>query len=160
MIRLAFCCALLAAAPAAGQTRTYAGPYPAKPDVPYLLHASTLLETETAEAKEEKRKDQTAFVITGAASPARTPLAEPIFLLKAEKLAPEKLELYRLESKGGRREVVLSEKKRRDATRPLRLSITRLGEGLFRIEAAEGLDNGEYSLTPAGTNQVFCFQVY
>jgi hypothetical protein len=160
MARLAPWCVLWFALLAAGQSQKYTGPLPPKPDVPYLLHASNLVETEAAEAKEEKRKDQMVYAIAGTSSPARTPLAEPIFLLKAAKLTPEKLELYRLESKGGRREIVFPEKKKRDAPHPLRLSITRLGEGLFRIEAAQGLDNGEYSLTPAGSNQVFCFQVY
>jgi len=28
------------------------------------------------------------------------------------------------------------------------------------VEANEMLENGEYSLTPSGSNQVFCFQVY
>ena len=30
----------------------YSGPVPPKPDVPYLLHASTLVETEPGEARE------------------------------------------------------------------------------------------------------------
>jgi hypothetical protein len=31
---------------------------------------------------------------------------------------------------------------------------------LFRVEANEGLPNGEYALTPEGSNHTFCFQVY
>jgi hypothetical protein len=138
----------------------YNGPRPPKPDVPYLLHASRLVETETAEAREEKRKDETVYVVSGAASPARTPLAEPIFLVETAKLQAERLELYKLEVRNGRREVAFSEKRKRDAPRPIRLSVTRLDQNLYRIEAAAGLENGEYSLTPAGSNQVFCFQVY
>ena len=59
----------------------YTGPRPPKPDVPYLLHANNLVETETAEAKEESRKDDIIYVISGTTSPVKTPLAGPIFLL-------------------------------------------------------------------------------
>ncbi|HET9886767.1 MAG TPA: hypothetical protein VFR10_04580, partial [bacterium] len=85
----------------------YTGPRPPKPDIPYLLHGSTLLETEVQEAKDEQRKDENAAVINGTASPAKTPVPEPIFLFLAEKIAPEKLEMYKLAvTKDGRREVV------------------------------------------------------
>ncbi|MBI4873543.1 MAG: hypothetical protein HY822_02795 [Acidobacteria bacterium] len=138
----------------------YQGPRPPKPDVPYLLHAGNLVETETAEASEEKRKDNTVYAVAGAASPARTPLAEPIFLIETAKLQAERIELYKLEVRNGRREVVFAEKRRRDGPRAVRVSVTRIEPNLYRIEAAVGLENGEYSLTPAGSNQVFCFQVY
>lgn len=138
----------------------YQGPRPPKPDVPYLLHASRLVETETVEASEEKRKDDTVYVIAGAAAPARTPLAEPIFLMETRKLSAERIELYKLEVRNGRREALFSAKRRKDSQRPIRLSVTRLDQNLYRIEASVGLENGEYSLTPAGSNQVFCFQVY
>ena len=138
----------------------YNGPRPPKPDLPYLLHASRLEETETAEAREEKRKDDTVYVIAGAAAPARTPLAEPIFLLETQKLSADRLELYKLEVRNGRREALFSAKRKRDSPRPIRLSVTRLDQNIYRLEAAVGLENGEYSLTPAGSNQVFCFQVY
>ncbi len=148
-----------AAAPVAAADK-YTGPRPPKPDVPYLLHASRLVETEAAEAKEEKRKDDTVYAVSGASSPARTPLAEPIFLLETQKLQAERLELYKLEVRSGRREAVFSEKKKRDSPRPIRLSVTRLDQNLYRLETTAGLENGEYSLTPPGSNQVFCFQVY
>jgi hypothetical protein len=138
----------------------YKGPRPPKPDVPFLLHASKLVETETAEAREEKRKDETVYAVSGASSPARTPLAEPILLLETEKLNPERLELYKMEVRNGRREVAFPEKKKQNAPRPIRVTVSRLDQNLYRIEAAVGLDNGEYSLTPAGSNQVFCFEVY
>jgi hypothetical protein len=138
----------------------YKGPRPPKPDVPYLLHASRLEETETVEASEEKRKDDTVYVIAGAAARARTPLAEPIFLMETRKLSAERIELYKLEVRNGRREALFSAKRRKDSQRPIRLSVTRLDQNLYRLEASVGLENGEYSLTPAGSNQVFCFQVY
>ncbi|MEZ5400406.1 MAG: hypothetical protein R2729_12110 [Bryobacteraceae bacterium] len=140
----------------------YDGPRPPKPDVPYLLHASNLIETEKTEAKEESRKDAVANIISGAASPARTPLAEPIFLVATEKLAAEKLELYKVDQAKGGREVVIptNPKKRDKGPRPLKLSMRQLAPGLFRIEANEYLENGEYCLTPSGSQTVFCFQVY
>lgn len=138
----------------------YSGPRPPKPDVPYLVHADNLVETEIAEASEEKRKDDLAYIVAGASSLVKTPLAGPIFLFLADKIVPEKLQLYRLEVKNGRREVFFSQKKRKQSARPMRLAIARVGEGLFRIEVNETLANGEYSLSPDGSNQVFCFQVY
>ena len=82
----------------------YNGPRPPKPDIPYLLHAAALVPTEVVEAKEEgTKKDETTYVIDGAASSAKTPLAEPIFLFESDKINPERLELYRLEVKNGTR---------------------------------------------------------
>jgi hypothetical protein len=152
--------AFLAAALLAAQK--YNGPRPPKPDVIYLLHATNLVETELAEAKEEKRKDDTAYVVDGAASPAKTPLAEPIFLIESKRIIPDKLQLYKLDTKSGRREVVFPphNKRRKDGPRPLHLSVKRLADGIYRLEANEFLQNGEYALTPEGSNQVFLFQVY
>lgn len=154
-VLLAACAALVPA------QEKYKGPRPPKPDIPYLVHADNLIETEVTQAREEKRKEAVAYIVEGAASPARTPVAEPFFLLEADQLAPEKFELYRMTVKDGRREVVISPKPKESA-RPLRLSVTRLDERLFRIEVNEGLglENGEYSLTPQGSNQVFCFSEY
>lgn len=138
----------------------YDGPRPPKPDVPYLLHASKLLETELAEAKEEQKKDDTTYIITGAASTAKTPMAEPIFIFESDKVAPEKLELYKLEVKNGHREITISPKKRRGGPRAYRMLVTRLSGRLYRIEASETLENGEYSLSPNDSNRVYCFEVY
>jgi hypothetical protein len=137
----------------------YSGPRPPKPDVPYVIHADNLVETEVAEAKEEKRKEDVAYVVPGAESAAKTPLAGPIFVMQADKLAPEKLQLYRFEVKNGHREVFFS-KKGKGSTRPRRINVSALGGGLYKIETGESLENGEYGLSPEGSNQVFCFQVY
>ena len=150
-------CAFVAVAQRAPK---YSGPRPPKPDTPYLVHADNLVELDAVTASEEQRKDETAYVVNGASAQARTPLAEPIFLLEANTIPAEKIELYRLEVRNGRREVVFSQKRRKDAPRALYLSVTRLDANLYRIEANVGLENGEYALTPAGSNQVFCFQVY
>lgn len=141
----------------------YTGPRPPKADIPYLLHASTLLETEVQEAKDETRKDENAAVIPGAASPVKTPLPEPIFLFLSEKISPDKLEMYRLTvTKDGKREVAFPSpgKRKKDSPRPIHMSTSKIDAGLYRIEASEVLDQGEYCLSPSGANQVFCFQVF
>jgi hypothetical protein len=137
----------------------YTGPLPPKPDIPYLLHGSNLIETETGQAREESRKNDTNYVISGASSPARTPLAEPIFIIDAQKTSPERFELYRLEVKGGNREVTFSGR-RRGGNRPYHLAVTPLGGHLYKIEADEPLENGQYALSPSGDNRAFCFEIY
>ncbi len=141
------------------QSSTYSGPRPDKPDLPYLLHASNLIPTEASEAKEEKKKNDVIYYVPGANSAARTPLAEPIFLIRTEKLSADRLELYRMEVKNGRREVIFPEKKK-SGPRPAPLSVRKVADGLYRVEASATLDPGQYSLTPAGSNQVFLFEVY
>jgi hypothetical protein len=138
----------------------YKGPEPPKADIPYLLHASRLIETEVQRANQEDRRNETLFWVSGESSPARTPLAEPIFIMKAERLKPESIEMYRFEVKNRRRELTLKNNPKAGDARPLHLTVTRLRDNLYRIEASEVLPNGEYSLSPSGTNDVFCFQVY
>jgi hypothetical protein len=135
----------------------YTGPRPPQPDVPFLLHAGKLIPTEAVEAHEEQKKNESTFSISGASSSAKTPLAEPIFLIDADKISPERMELYRLEVKGNQREIT---QKRKGGPRPLKLSLTRLDGRLYRIEASEMLENGEYSLSPSDSNKAFCFEVY
>jgi hypothetical protein len=139
-------------------TADYTGPRPPKPDMLYLVHADNLIPTESGEAKEEGKGNSTKYVMTGAASPARTPLAEPIFILQSDKLTPESIELYKFDVKGGRREVDLSGG--RGSSKALHLAVTRLERGLYRIEADEVLENGEYVLSPMGSNRVFCFGIF
>ena len=154
--------ALAFALAAALAAQKYDGPRPPKPDVPYLLHAARLIPTDVDEAKEEKRKEGTAFVTTGAAAKARTPLAEPIFLFESKSIPPEKLSLYKLDVKTGNREVFFFDnpKKRKDSSKQLRISATRVAPGLYRLEPTEPLPNGEYALTPADSNTVFSFTIY
>ena len=137
----------------------YSGPRPAKPDLPFLVHADSLVETELSEAKEEKRKEDLAYIVAGAGSSAKTPLAAPVFIFQADQIPAEKIQLYRFEVKNGHREVFFSHKGKGSA-RARRLNVTPLGGGLFKIDVDESLENGEYGLTPEGSNQVFCFQVY
>ncbi len=139
----------------------YNGPRPPKPDVPYILHANHLVETEASEAREQGGgKKDTTYTIPGASSPAKTPLSEPIFIMQTDQLSPDQIELYRLEVKGSGREVVLSQKRRHSPVGPFHMLVTRLGEHLYKIEVDEPLQDGEYSLSPNGSNKVFCFEIY
>jgi hypothetical protein len=138
----------------------YTGPIPPKADVPYLLHASNLVETQVSEAKQESKKGATLYWVEGAASSAKTPLAEPIFIIRAEKLNPDKIELYKFEVSKNRRELEIKDRPGKNDPRALHVAVTKLGKDLYKIEASEQLANGEYSLSPSGSNQVFSFQVY
>ncbi len=160
LTRLAICALLLATGSLPGADERYTGPRPPKPDIPYLMHADNLIETEVVQAKEEDHGKETLAWVTGASSPVRTPLAEPIFLIDAQKIVPEKLELYKFDVKRDRREVVFPKKQSRDAPRSIRLMIKPLEGKLYRIEANETLENGEYALSPDGSDQVFAFEVY
>ena len=138
----------------------YTGPRPPKPDVPFLVHADNLVPTEATEAKEEARKDDILYVVAGAASPVKTPLAAPVLLMQADKLQPERMQLFKLEPKNGQREILFSRKKKQTA-RPLIITVNRVSaDNIYKIEVNQSLENGEYSLTPDGSNQVFCFSVY
>lgn len=138
----------------------YMGPRPPKADVPYLLHADNLLETEPGLATMETKKDATYAILKGAGSSVKTPLAEPIFIIRTEKFSAEKFEVYKLESKDGQREVMINHKKPKNVPRPVHLAITRLDDRLYRIEVDEPLENGEYTLTPQGSDDTFSFAIY
>jgi hypothetical protein len=151
---------VLAAGIIAAQTR-YSGPVPPKADVPFLLHASNLIETEVTEARQGEGKDGTVYTIPGAVSQVRTPMAEPIFLFKMDRINPDKLSLFRMEVKNGQRLLSMpSGKKARNAPKPVFLIVNRLAQGLFKVEVNEFLENGQYCLSPDGSNQVFCFEAY
>jgi hypothetical protein len=136
----------------------YSGPTPTKPDLIYIQHAQTLVPTELVQAKEDKRSDDTVYLIDGPNSSARTPLALPIFLVKTEKLVPERLILYRLKSADGHREISLAAK--RLNADPIHVDVIKLDANLYKLTVYDGLDPGEYALTPADSNLSFCFQVY
>jgi hypothetical protein len=137
----------------------YTGPQPEKADLVYLVHADSLVPTETGDAKEENHKDDVVAVVPGATSPAATPLASPIFLIRADKINADALEIYKLEVKNGRREVVLTHKKK-PVAKPIVCSVTKVGDDLYKVEVNQELPNGEYSITPRGSDVVFCFRVY
>lgn len=137
----------------------YSGPQPRKKDVLYLVHGDNLIETEVATAQQSSGKDGDVFFVSGAASPVRTPLAEPIFLMAADQISPESLGLFRFDVFNGQRQIILTGKKRK-AAKQYHLSVRPYEGGLYRVEAAEALENGEYSISPEGSNKAFCFGVF
>ncbi len=144
------------AAVSAAQSNKYDGPKPPKPDLPYIKHAGNLVPTDASEAKEEKKKDVTTYLIDGSTAKAQTPLASPIFIMQSDKLVADRMGLYKLEVKNGRRELVSSPKR---PLKPIRLEVNRLGGNIYKLEVDESLEPGEYSLSPEGSNLVFCFRV-
>lgn len=137
----------------------YSGPRPPKKDIPYLLEAQKLIQTEVQQARQSKSQEGQIFSVPGANSTARTPLPEPIFLFSPEKIDPTQLQLYRFVVNGGRRDVMIG-KQDSDEEENLRLTLRKLDESLYRIEASHMLDPGEYALSPHGSNTAFCFTVY
>ena len=152
--------AAFAASTVLAQSDKYTGPKPAKADLPYLLHATTLLETDAGSAREEKTKDGLLYVLDGTAAKSRTPLAEPIFILSAKKLIPDKISCWKMTIKGGRRELSIPAKPKKDSPRPARILVTRLEGDRYKLELSENLENGEYVLSPDGSNEVFAFTVF
>jgi len=149
---------LTLAATLAAFAQKYDGPRPPKPDLPYLKHADNLVPTEAVMAKEEKKKDDSTYIIDGPTSSSRTPLASPIFLMQAGKIMPDKLTLFKLEVKGSHRELFYPAKR---GPEPIRIVVTKMSaDGIWKIEVADSLDPGEYSLSPEGSNQAFCFKVF
>jgi hypothetical protein len=150
--------ALVAAGLALAQAK-YTGPLPPKKDLPYLVHGNNLVPTDAAEAKQEDRKDEIAYIVAGEASTAKTPLASPVFVIDAAKIDAAKLQLFRLDVKSGHREIVFR-KKGKSGSLPVPMSASIVSGSIFRLEVVRSLENGEYSLSPDGSNQVFCFTVY
>lgn len=151
---------LIACAGLAAAQEKYTGPHPPKTDLLYLVHADNLIPTEVSDSRPESKHNEVTYTISGSSSSARTPLAEPIFLIDADKIQPAALELYKVESKGNRREVSMSLKHTRGGPKALRLTVTNLGGNLYRVEADDELDNGEYAIAPNGADTVFYFEVY
>jgi hypothetical protein len=134
------------------------GPVPPKADLLYIQHAQTLVAAEMVQAKEEKQTDDAKYVIDGASSTARTPLALPTFLVKTDKLVPDRLILFRLKSVDGHREIALSAKRLNPD--PIHVDVVKLDANLYKLTVYDGLDAGEYALSPVDSNLSFCFQVY
>lgn len=151
---------VLAAGPLAAQRDKYTGPRPPKADVPYLLHATNLVETEVNEAQQSAAKKGTQYTIPGTSSAVKTPVPEPIFLFKSEKINPDKLSCYKMTVSGGSRTLTFPERPGKDSPKPVYMMVTALASGLFRIEVNEPIEPGEYCLSPDGSNQVFCFTLY
>lgn len=145
----------LAATPLLGQSDL---PKPEKADLPYIRQLSTLIPTDAVEATEENDGKFYKAWVPGTSASAKTPLASPEFVFRAEIIAPSALKLYRFEVTDGRREVVLR-KKNKVLARPYLISAYNEGDGLYRIRTDESLPRGEYGLSPDGSSLVFCFAV-
>lgn len=139
---------------------SYNGPKPAKPDVVYLMHGDTIVETDQLEAAQSEDKKKTVYTVTGPSATARTPLSEPIFLILPGKIKPEQLSLFPMKIEKGNRVISFHTKPDDDDPQPVPLLFQNRKDGSVIIEANRYLENGEYCLSPSGANTVFCFQVY
>ncbi len=158
MFRRVFLLSVFIASATAFAAEQYAGTPPPKPDVPYLVVADNVTATEVSEASQQTgKKDDIIYVIAGSNSSAKTPLPSPVFVLQSETLNPDKLQVYKLDIRDGHREIVFSRKK---PPKPYTLTVTRYSDNLFKLEVDGSLPPGEYSMTPEGSNAVFCFAVY
>ncbi|MCL4794561.1 MAG: hypothetical protein KJZ84_08360 [Bryobacteraceae bacterium] len=155
-------CTFLAFALAAALTAQgrYDGPRPEKADLPYLLHARNLVETEPGEAVMSTDKRFTVYTVAGAASSVKTPVPEPIFLFKSERINADRLSLYKMTVERGSRVIRFPERPGKNTPKPVFLMVTPLEKGLFKVEVNEPIEDGEYCLTPDGENIVFCFTTY
>jgi hypothetical protein len=108
---------------AAAYAQKYTGPPPPQADLPYIQHATNLIATEPAEAKELKPGTDTVYTVDGANSPAKTPLALPIFVIEADRVDPASLRMYRMAAKESRRELTASSKK---TAEPIHVQVTKL----------------------------------
>jgi hypothetical protein len=142
----------------AAQT-TYTGPRPDKKDVPYLVHAAALVQTEIARSTPIPDGDRTIWSIPGESSLAKTPLALPMFIIDSTAVVPARLRLYPFEPKDGRRRLTLSNKGQGEAE-PILITVSNVSGTLYRIETVNEIPNGEYCLTTPGSNRFFCFSVF
>jgi len=145
--------------PALAQSK-YTGPRPDKADVVYLQHVDKLIETETGQATQSEEKNKTVYRVPGASSPVRTPMAEPILLFKSDRINPDKLTMYRMTVEGGQRVLSFPNKPGKDSPKPVYIIVTPLDRGLFKIEVNDFMDDGEYGLSPEGSNAVYCFSTF
>lgn len=143
-----------------GAEIAYKGPKPAKADLPYLVHGDQIVETDEGEAQQSEDKKRTVYTVAGSSAKARTPLSEPIFLMKPEKLKAEQLTLYKMTLEKGNRVIGFRAKPDKDDPQPVPMLYHPRKDGTILFEANQYLENGEYCLSPSGANTVFCFQVY
>ena len=133
-------------------------PAPPKKDVPYIIHATSLVEVEQNEAVPQEDKKQLIYYVPGASSGVVTPLGFPEFLFAPDQIDVRSLELYRFEPVEGRREILIR-KKKKNVAQPYFIDVFPHAEGVMRIRVDGSLSSGEYCLTPNGSDKVFCFTV-
>jgi len=136
-----------------------AAPKPDKKDIPYLLLADNLVQTEVVRPEAQQTSDGTSYSIPGETSLAKTPLALPVFLIDIAQIQPEKLRLIHLTASSGHRQVLIRKTPSPDDP-PLLLTATKVAGSLYRLEAVNEIENGEYALNTAGSDQFFCFTVF
>ena len=83
-----------------------------------------------------------------------------MFLLATESIDAQALSPHRFVVKDGNRQSEDPKQRSSEDEPDLRLTVRRLQNGLFRIEAAHMLEPGEYYLLAQGAKQIFCFSVY
>lgn len=84
---------------------------------------------------------------------------QPLLVIDADSMDATKLQLFRLEVKNGHREITFKKKGKGDAM-PLNIEVAKVRGTLFQIRVLDSLDPGEYSLSPDGSNDAFCFEVF
>jgi len=136
-----------------------AGPKPDKKDIPYLLLANNLVQTEVVRPTAQQTPEGTSYSIPGETSLAKTPLALPVFLIDAAQIQPQKLRLIRLTASSGHRQALIRKTPSSDDP-PLLLTASRIADAIYRLEAVNEIENGEYALNAAGSDQFFCFTVF
>ncbi len=136
-----------------------AGPKPDKKDIPYLLLANNLVQTEVVRPAADQTSEGTRYSIPGETSLARTPLALPVLLIDSAQIRPERLRLIRLTASSGRRQALIRKTPSPDDP-PLLLTAARISDTIYRLEAVNEIENGEYALNAAGSEQFFCFTVF
>ena len=72
----------------------------------------------------------------------------------SDKIAPEKFGLYKFDVKGGHREIVFGPKKQ---PKPIRLDVTRLDKGLYRLEVERQPRAGRVLAEPGGVEPGLLF---
>ena len=150
---------LIALSASAAETNKLGLPNPPKADVPYIIHATSLLETEVAEAVVQEDKKEMRYFVTGVESGTKTPLAAPEFLFRSESIDARLLQLHAFEKVNGRREILVK-KKKKTVARPIVMDLFPVEDGLTRMRVDGSLPAGEYCLTPEGSDAVFCFSVF
>ena len=68
---------------------------------------------------------------------------------------PRQFQLFRLETRMGYRQTPVSN----GGAMGLPVTITQIGDGVYEITPARGLAPGEYAVSPANSNESFCFGV-
>ena len=123
------------------------------------MHADNLIETESVAATQAASKGDTVFAVAGVDFSGPNAFGRTDFSFCFRSNSAGKPRLYQFDVKNGRREIVIPKKKGGNG-KVFHTSIKELSQVLFRIEASEYLENGEYCLSPEGENIAFCFTVY